>query len=136
MGDEDRLPLAMVTIGEPAAPPPGTTEVHRDFGHQIRLLGYDLNRNARSGEALDVTLYWEVLDAPAVNYTLYVALVDNLTDVVAQRDTYPGLGNDPTIYWQPGEVIADAIPVPVAPDADLLPALGRFVSTQPLEDRP
>lgn len=84
------------------------------YGESIRLAGYTVSdTEVTVGDTLDVTLYWEVLKAPAMNYTLYVSLVDGLTDVVAQRDTYPGLGNDPTLYWQPGEIIADTVHVPV-----------------------
>jgi len=88
-------------------------------GDQIRLLGYDISPSiVDPGDTLTVTLYWQPLAEVDRNYTDFVQLFGLEDARVGGRDTYPGLGNDPTIYWRPGGVIADSIPVPVSPDAE------------------
>lgn len=58
-----------------------------------------------------VTLYWQARATIEKNYSVFVHLLDAQGYIVAQRDTYPGLGNYPTSTWVPGEVIRDAYPV-------------------------
>jgi hypothetical protein len=88
-------------------------------GDEIRLLGYDISPSeVAPDDTLTVTLYWEPLAEIDRNYTVFVQLFGVEDAREGGRDTYPGLGNDPTIYWEPGEVIADAIPVPVSSDAE------------------
>jgi 4-amino-4-deoxy-L-arabinose transferase-like glycosyltransferase len=88
-------------------------------GDDVRLLGYDISPpTVDPGQTVTVTLYWEPLDQIDRNYTVFVQLFGLDGARVGGRDTYPGLGNDPTIYLGPGEIIADSIPVPVAPDAE------------------
>jgi hypothetical protein len=83
-----------------------------------RLRGYDLApKSARPGETVHVTLYWEALRKTDANYTLFAQLFGREDAKVAQRDTYPGLGHYPTSFWQPGQVIVDEVPIPVASDA-------------------
>jgi hypothetical protein len=64
-----------------------------------------------------VTLYWEVLGETKSDYVLFAQLFGQQGARIGQRDTYPGLGHYPTSFWQSGQIIADEIPVPVAPDA-------------------
>jgi hypothetical protein len=40
-------------------------------------------------------------------YAVYVHLVDELDVLIAQRDTWPGLGRAPTTRWQLGQAFAD-----------------------------
>jgi hypothetical protein len=83
------------------------------------LRGYRLSQpSARPGDIVTVTLFWEALSTSEHNYSAYVHLVGADGETVGRRDSYPGLGNDPTIYWRPGEIIADAIPVPISEDAE------------------
>jgi 4-amino-4-deoxy-L-arabinose transferase-like glycosyltransferase len=85
------------------------------IGDVVTLLGYSLSEDAVApGDTLVVTLYWQPRRTPGQNYTLFLHLFgrDNVT--VGSRNTYPGLGNDPTIYWRTGEIIQDAIPIRVA----------------------
>ncbi len=84
----------------------------------VRLRGYDLEREAVApGEALRVTLYWEVLGETPTDYVLFAQLFGRGGAKVGQRDTYPGLGHYPTSFWRAGQVFADEVPIPVAPDA-------------------
>jgi 4-amino-4-deoxy-L-arabinose transferase-like glycosyltransferase len=89
------------------------------LGDAATLLGYTPSQEVVApGGEVTVTLYWQPLGTPDRNYTIFLHLfgVDNAP--VGGRDTYPGLGNDPTIYWRPGEIIEDAIPVRVTPDVE------------------
>lgn len=98
-----------------------TVEINRlgwQYGDRLVLAGYTVEpEEATPGETVDVTLYWVTLDRPERNYTVFVHLLDGEGGQVGARDTYPGLGNDPTIFWPPGQIIADTIPVPVSADA-------------------
>lgn len=81
------------------------------LGGQVRLIGAEVAPEGVSpGETLYVTLYWEVLRVPDRNYSVFVHVVDE-GGMVAQRDSYPGLGRYPTRRWQPGEIIRDMYPV-------------------------
>jgi hypothetical protein len=74
------------------------------------LLGYGISDHiVKPGEPIDLKLYWEVTNHPPGNYLLFVHLLDNNQTLVAQRDTYPGLGNFPSEQWQPGNRFIESI---------------------------
>ena len=84
------------------------------FGGQLRLLGYDVPQDTvRPGETLPVTLYWQAIAPMDKDYTIFVHVLDEVETVVAQRDTYPGLGRQPTSEWPVGKAIADTYVIPV-----------------------
>jgi 4-amino-4-deoxy-L-arabinose transferase-like glycosyltransferase len=88
------------------------------FGDDVTLLGYDLSPvAARPGDKVTITFYWQPLRRLDRNYAVFVHLLGGGDRLAGARDTYPGLGNDPTIYWTPGEVVVDTIGIPVAPGA-------------------
>ena len=69
----------------------------------MRLLGYGLEQDVvQPGGEAAVTLYWETVASADKDYTVFVHLVDDLNMVVAQRDTYPGLGTLSTQWLTPG----------------------------------
>jgi hypothetical protein len=132
----DRLPLAMLTVGEVAMAPPSTT-ASVDFGRQIRLLGYDLQGDA--GEAtgtLDVTLHWQSLVLVARDYTVFAHLVGPDGSIVTQDDGPPGDQFFPTSTWLPGAVVLDSrslvLPAGAAPGEYTL-LIGLY--HQPTEER-
>jgi hypothetical protein len=59
------------------------------------------------GEPLFVTVVWEPLRTTERPYAVYVHLIDQAGALVAQRDTWPGLGRAPTTAWRPGQPFAD-----------------------------
>jgi hypothetical protein len=88
------------------------------FAGAATLVGYRLSPDvARLGDEVVVTLYWRVMKTPEHNFTTFVHLLGQDNAPVGARDTYPGLGNSPTRYWRPGDLIADAIPIPISSDA-------------------
>jgi hypothetical protein len=102
----DRLPLATLTVGEATEPSPNATHAYLDFGHQIRLLAYDLERSSDQ-RALDLTLYWQALGPVARDYTVFAHLVDAGGNIIAQDDGPPGDPFFPTSTWLAGDVVPD-----------------------------
>jgi hypothetical protein len=74
----------------------------------MRLHGYDLGRNeVEPGHTVTVTLYWESLGPTMQDSTVFVHLLGEGDLLVAQRDTYPGLGLLSTTRLTPGFRWAD-----------------------------
>jgi hypothetical protein len=74
----------------------------------MRLLGYDLEaQETEPGGQVAVTLYWEALAPADRDYTVFVHLVGEQNLLVAQRDTFPGLGLLSTARLEPGYRWAD-----------------------------
>jgi 4-amino-4-deoxy-L-arabinose transferase-like glycosyltransferase len=81
-----------------------------NFGGVMRLLGYNLQPatcNLQPGDSLTVTLYWQSLAEINQDYSVFVHLLDENDLIIAQRNTFPGLGSFPTTLWQVGDAIAD-----------------------------
>jgi len=96
------------------------------FDDQIKLLGYDISREAvRPGESLDVTLYWQALAPMERNYSVFVHLLDENDLVLASQDTFPGQGTYPTRLWRVGDAIADVYTIVVPPTA-FTPSLAQL----------
>jgi hypothetical protein len=84
---------------------------------EIRLAGIDLPETAvRPGETLPLTLIWQAMSAPAVNYAVFVHLVDAAGQIVAQRDGLSVNGFRPSASWRPDEVIVDPQDLTIGPD--------------------
>jgi 4-amino-4-deoxy-L-arabinose transferase-like glycosyltransferase len=78
------------------------------LGDVARLRGYQVAPAAvLPGQEVDVTLYWETLRSVHQDYVVFIHLLDDDGVVVAQRDTYPGLGSFPTSVWEAGTLFAD-----------------------------
>ncbi len=78
------------------------------FGGQMRLLGYAIDQpSVKPGNKVAVTLYWQSVAKMDKDYTIFVHLLDELETVVAQVNTFPGLGSFPTRDWERGESIAE-----------------------------
>jgi len=88
------------------------------FDGVMRLLGYSLSREeVGPGQQVPVTLYWEALGPADRDYTVFVHLVGEADLLVAQRDTYPGLGQLSTTWLEPGFRWADRTVLRVPPTA-------------------
>ncbi len=115
------VPYRYIAPAYARARPLTTTEVTAishpmsvEFGQEVRLLGYDLPEDTVSaGSRVWLTLYWEGLNAIDRDYSVFVHLIDARGATVAQRDSYPGSGNDPTRSWEPGQAIRDVHPLDV-----------------------
>lgn len=86
------------------------------LGQSIRLRGYSLlGEDVPSGGIVQITLFWEALDAVSERYKVFVHLLDAGGHVVGQRDAEPVGGAAMTTTWKPGDQIADNYGVPVPP---------------------
>lgn len=80
----------------------------------VQLLGYTFSdAHVSPGQTLDVTLYWRPREVPEEDYTVFVHLVDEEGQLVAQHDARPGRGRFPTATWRPGQLIADRHPLEI-----------------------
>ena len=84
------------------------TPIGAELGGVARVVGYRLDQSSvEPGDVLAVTVYWQALERTSLPYTVFIQLHTPTTGVIAQRDTYPGLGNYATTLWDPGRVFAD-----------------------------
>jgi hypothetical protein len=78
-----------------------------DFGGEVRLAGYDLEHEEGT---VRLTLWWQALQSPADDYTVFVHLFDATSEtIVAQSDAMPQNGAYPTSWWAAGEVISETV---------------------------
>jgi hypothetical protein len=95
------------------------------FGQSIRLEGIELaSANVQRGDAVLLLLYWRALVPIADDYTVVVSLIDANGKRVAAYEKEPRRGSAPTSAWQAGQLIVDAIQLPVP--ADLAPGAYRL----------
>jgi hypothetical protein len=95
-----------------ALPPADSGQVeHRldvNLGGQVTLAGYSLGATTvAGGDVLPLTLYWQAPQPLAGRYKVFVHLLDQRGQIVAQRDSEPAGGSRPTTSWRPGELISD-----------------------------
>ncbi|HEU5099564.1 MAG TPA: phospholipid carrier-dependent glycosyltransferase [Roseiflexaceae bacterium] len=96
-------------------PKPFEKPIDARFGDQLVLRGVSLKR---APGQLTVTPSWDVRRQPAVDYQVFVHVLDEVGRTVAQIDVAPGGGDaPPTSAWQAGQQIA--VPLPLALPSDL-----------------
>lgn len=79
-----------------------------NFEDKIALLEANVNADAfASGGEIDVAFHWQALTVLDENYTIFVQLLDENSQIVTQLDSWPLQGTQPTSQWQPGEVLVD-----------------------------
>ena len=83
------------------------TEVMVTFGEGIQLLGYD----ALTNNPLQLTLYWKSLAAIPESYDIFIHLLDESGNIIAQVDQKPAGGLAATDVWQPGDIIRDPLTI-------------------------
>jgi 4-amino-4-deoxy-L-arabinose transferase-like glycosyltransferase len=110
------------------APPPILTQadlpadvqpVNFTYNSNIRLLGYQLHADTvRPAQSLPITLYWQIVQPTAFDYSIFVHLLGRQREVVGQLDSYPGGGHRPTTLLQPGDILADRYDIAIKPEAE------------------
>jgi hypothetical protein len=90
-----------------------------NWGGAARLLGYDLEQ---TGDHLQLTLHWRAERLLDEDYTVFIHLLDEGGEIVAQGDSQPQGGAYPTSVWDLGEVVNDPHQIALSPS---LPA-GRY----------
>ncbi len=109
-----RVRVALYGLG----PLPGEPQVtvRARFGPEIHLHGYALGKGPFApGDVVPVTLFWEA-DAPPGRYKVFLHLLDEGGNLVAQNDAEPRGDLSPTFIWSVGEVVTDRHGVYLPPD--------------------
>lgn len=95
------------------------------FGDMFVLKGYAMPTTDPDESRVKLTLYWQGLKRPDFNYSVFVHLINEAGEMVAQKDHGPGAdrGYPPKAWW-PGDIVADdhVIEVP----SHLKPGTYRF----------
>ncbi len=78
-----------------------------ELGGQIALVGYNSSTSLASSGTFTLTLYWRAHQATQEDYKVFVHLLDETGDIVAQDDTPPRGGRYPTWAWKPGDLVPD-----------------------------
>jgi hypothetical protein len=73
----------------------------------ILLRGYDLTVSPPTERDIKLTLYWQANRRVPSSYKVFVHLVDEAGNIVAQADALPADGLAPTDSWLSGEVVVD-----------------------------
>lgn len=109
--------------------PPMQHTLNRRYGSSIVLLGYTLDPEPPTlapGGLLNVTLYWKTDVQVNERYVVFNHIVDEQGGKIGQKDDEPGRGFNPTVYWEPGQVVADTFPIAIDPKAS--PGTYRLVT--------
>ncbi len=120
-------------IIQPAYRPPPTLALAADaaplsvqVGESFTILGIEAApERLQPGQAARVRVAWHVTQPPAVDYSVFVHLVDADGLIAAQVDTMPGGGLYPTSQWQPGETRVEEYTVTL-PSAAYTPNRGQW----------
>ncbi|MFQ6000038.1 MAG: ArnT family glycosyltransferase [Anaerolineae bacterium] len=101
-----RLVLYATPLGIEEKPEFRSVEV--DFGEGLGLLGYSLiDQEVEPGGVVRLVLYWEAKKGIEGDYKVFIHLVDERGQLVAQRDSQPQGGSKPTSGWEAGEEVED-----------------------------
>jgi hypothetical protein len=104
-------------------PPLVVTPLHAlpvDFGAQIHFGGYSISPEPPlPGQPARLTLFWQALASPDIDYSIFLHLRNDMNQTVAQLDVSP---QRPTSDWWSGDVLHDTVNFQLP--AGLLP--GRY----------
>ena len=106
-GRETTADLGVLTIHAPeriVTPPPLDVILNAPFGDLALLLGANV---AVADGRLQTTLAWRAAAETPTSYRVFVHLVDEAGQILAQSDGEPAAWTRPTTGWLPGEIILD-----------------------------
>jgi hypothetical protein len=84
------------------------------LGGKARLAGFKLVPDrVLSGETADLFLAWEALAEMTTAYRVFVHVVDDAGNLLAQHDGEPVMWTRPTTGWTPGEIVVDPRPLEI-----------------------
>jgi hypothetical protein len=117
-------------VGRAYAAAPATSRI-ADLGGTVRLLGYQVVGKPRSGESVDIAVWWQVVSAPDQrDYRPVLRLADQWGFIWGETQPF----HYPSEQWMVGELIVDYLPVPVAPAAPPGDYSVRFALDSPSAD--
>lgn len=122
-GGEDTLSLGPWRVRGVVAIPDQAVRLGARLGPGIELAAYDL---ALEGNRLLIDLYWRAVGITEGDATVFVHLLNDAGDLVAQDDGQPAEGAYPTSWWLEGDVVRDRHEVRLAGEGDALLRLGMY----------
>jgi hypothetical protein len=109
--------------------------IDANFENKVKLIGYNSPQLSAVGDndmfllrpagcltepgacQLRFDFYWQGLSEMDQLYTVFLHLVDEQGQIVAQHDRGPGIrAKEPTTSWLPGEVVLDPVDLSLPPD--------------------
>ena len=103
---------------DPIPLPDNRLETAVDFGNLFTLQALTDEPGQDEGT---ITLYWQVGQNVGDSYTIFIHVIDETGQMVAQSDSIPAQGRSPTHIWQPGDLTRDEHRLgPLPPDGMLL----------------
>ncbi len=115
------LPTVLITAyrSTPSSTlPDDATLLGWQAGDVATLLGYTATPSVSPGGSAEVTLFWRAENPTDTNYVGFTHLYNMQGEQIGKRDSYPDTGKYPTSFWQPNQIVADRIQVPIAEDAE------------------
>jgi hypothetical protein len=104
----EQLYLGQVRVVDPAEGRLPSHPLAVRLGNQIELLGYDLSaERLTAGQPLRLTLYWQAIERPAADYTVFTQLIGPDGQVWGQQDNQPQAGRYPTTAWPVQDKVVD-----------------------------
>ena len=117
----DSLYLGQVRVKDMDEGSPPSHALRALLGDQIQLLGYDLSPSPDGllspGQTLNLILYWQAVQQPAEDYTVFTQLIGPDGLVWGQQDNQPQGGRYPTSQWTAGQPVVDRYIITLQPDA-------------------
>gem|GEM_PF-2188570 len=98
-----------------------------NFNNDVKLLGWKINNQAKAGQSLSVTLYWQALRASTEPWQIFVHLVDkpDAPSRLAQQDANGAFSQG----WFPGDIIIgqyNLVINPATPPGNYLLQVGMY----------
>jgi hypothetical protein len=109
-GTEPTTDLGDLSIAAPNRffiPPPHDTTLNAEFADLATLLGLTLSPAPPPPGPLSLRLVWRAERETSTSYRVFVHLVNQAGEIVAQSDGEPAGWSRPTTGWLPGEIILD-----------------------------
>ncbi len=94
-----------------------------DFGGYFELVAVE---TAVSDDELLVDLWWQAETAVGQDYIVFVYALDENGELVAQSDTFPGQGTNPTRLWQDGDITHDQHQLTIPADEVVTVLVGAY----------
>ena len=92
--------------------------LNADVVEDMRRWGYNMEpEQAKPGETVELTLYWEANQKPGGDYTVFTHLREPSGELHGQNDSQPQAGMYPTYLWDKGERVEDRYELVIAEDA-------------------
>ena len=117
----DSLYLGQVRVKDIDEGSPPSHALRALLGDQIQLLGYDLSPSPDGllspGQTLNLTLYWQAVQQPAEDYTVFTQLIGPDGLIWGQQDNQPQGGRYPTSQWAAGQLVVDRYIITLHPNA-------------------